>query len=365
MRITAAVTEREGAAFELQELELEEPRADEVLVRVVASGVCHTDMFIRDQHYPTPLPAVLGHEGAGVVEAVGDRVRKVEPGDHVAMSYLSCGRCPSCLRGLGPYCRDFFACNFAGARLDGTTTLSRDGEPVHGSFFSQSSFATHALASERNVVKVPKDVPLELLGPLGCGVQTGAGAVLNSLRPFAGSSIAIFGAGSVGLSAVMAAPLAGCTTVIAVDPVAGRRALARELGATHALDPADGDPVERIRELCGGADCSIEAVGAPHVLRQALDCLAAAGTCGLIGGTPPGTDVAIEMAHVLTGGRTLRGIVEGDSVPDLFIPALIELYRQGRFPFDRLVELYDFEAIEDAVRDSEQGSVVKPVLRMA
>lgn len=365
MKITAAVVEERGGGFELQELELEEPRPDEVLVRVVASGVCHSDLFPRDQTYPIPLPIVPGHEGAGVVEAVGEQVRKVAPGDHVAMSYFSCGRCRSCLLGFEMYCHDLFACNFGGTRLDGTTTLSRDGEPVHGSYFSQSSFATHALASERNVVKVRTDVPLELLGPLGCGIQTGAGGVMNCLRPRAGSSIAVFGAGSVGLSAVMAAGLVGCTTVIAVDLVPDRLGLARELGATHAVNPAGGDPVAEILEItAGGADYSIEATGLPQVLRQALDCLACPGTCGLIGGAPTGTEVAIDMFRMLTGGRTLRAIIEGESHPDVFVPALIELYERGRLPFDRLVSYYDLADVNEAVRDAEEGKVVKPVLRM-
>jgi len=365
MQTTAAVVRAKGEPFTIEELELDAPQDDEVLVRVVAAGLCHTDIFIRDQHYPTPLPMVLGHEGAGVVEAVGSRVTKVAPGDHVALSYLSCGGCANCQAGLPTYCHQFFACNFSGLRLDGSTTLSHDGEPVHGSFFSQSSWATYALANERNVAKVPKDVPLELLGPLGCGIQTGAGTVMNNLRPRVGSSLAVFGVGSVGMSAVMAAPLVGCTTIVAVDPNEERRVLALELGATHAVDPFAGDPVEEIRQLTGGgAQYTVEATGLPPVLRQAVDSLASAGICALIGAAPLGAEVAIDMSMMLATGRTLRGVVEGDSVPDVFIPALIELYRQGRFPFDRLVTFYDLADVNRAAEDSEHGRVVKPVLRM-
>ena len=364
MEITAAVVRAKGEPFTIEQLELDEPRDDEVLVRVAAVGVCHTDLFIRDQNYPTPLPAVLGHEGAGVVERVGRNVRKVGPGDHVAMSFLSCGACPSCNRALLGYCHRFWDCNFACARLDGSTTLSRDGEVVHGSFFGQSSFATHALASERNVVKVPKEIPVELLGPLGCGIQTGAGTVLNTLRPRVGSSIAVFGVGSVGLSAIMGARIVGCPTVLAVDLSSDRLELARELGATYTVDPADGDPVEQIKALTGGVDFSVEATGLPEVLRQAVDSLASAGTCALIGAAPLGGEAKIDMSMMLAQGKTIRGVVEGDSVPDVFIPALIELYRQGRFPFDRLVSYYQLEDVNRAADDSEHGRAVKPVLRM-
>lgn len=202
MQITAAVVREKASPFQITELELAEPRNDEVLVRIVASGVCHTDLIIRDQYYPVPLPVVLGHEGSGVVEQVGKDVTKVQPSDHVVMSFFSCGNCPNCRQGKPGYCLNFYNSNFSGARLDGSSAFKQGETKVHGHFFGQSSFATYALASERNIVKVPKDVPLELLGPLGCGVQTGAGSVLNSLNPEVGSSIAVFGADSVGLSAV-------------------------------------------------------------------------------------------------------------------------------------------------------------------
>lgn len=366
MRITAAVVEEKGAPFQLQELELDEPRADEVLVRVAASGVCHTDLIVRDQWYPTPLPAVLGHEGAGIVEAVGSAVTKVKPGDHVAMSYSSCGRCRNCLRGRSSYCAEFYEHNFGGGRGDGSSGYARGGERINAHFFGQSSFATYALASERNVVKVRDDVPLERVAPLGCGIQTGAGAILNVLRPEPGTSLVVFGAGSVGMSAIMAARSTGCTTIVAVDVRPARLELALELGATHAIDASQAkDVVAAVRELTGdGADYTIESTASPAVLRQAVDALRPTGVCGLIGAPALGTPVELDVNTVLIGGRTLRGIVEGDSVPDLFIPALLDLHVQGRFPFGRLIETYEFEAIEDAVHAAEQGEVVKPVLRM-
>ncbi len=365
MLVQAAVTRAKHAPMVLETLELEGPREDEIVVRLVATGVCHTDIAMRDQAFPVPQPIVLGHEGAGVVERVGASVTRVAPGDHVVMSYDSCGRCPSCLAGAATYCYAFFAHNFAGARGDGSTSLSSDGAPVHSHFFGQSSFATHAVCRERNVVKVPSDVPLELLGPLACGVQTGAGAVMNALAVRPGQRFAVFGAGSVGLSAVMAARVVGATVIVAVDVKPERLALARELGATHTIDASRENPAEAIVALDGaGADASLETTALPRVIRQAVECLAPRGTCGIVGASPGGTEMTLDVLHVMTAGRSIRGIVEGDAVPQTFIATLIDLYRQGRFPFERLVTFYPFERIEDAVRDSEAGTVVKAIVRM-
>jgi aryl-alcohol dehydrogenase len=365
MKITAAVVREKSQPFAIEELELDDPREDEVVVRIVGVGVCHTDLIVRDQYYPVPLPSVLGHEGAGIVEQVGSKVTKVQPGDHVVLSYMSCGVCTNCLRGLPGYCYDLYNFNFGGFRPDGTATVRKGAEPIHGSFFGQSSFATYALANERNVVQVRDDVSLELLGPLGCGIQTGAGAVINALAPHAGSSIVVFGTGSVGLSAIMAAKVVGCTTIIGVDVRTHRLALAKELGATHTINGAEGNTVERIMAITGkGANYSIETSSLPQILRQAVDCLTLTGICGLIGAAPLGTEVQLDMNNILFG-RTLRGIIEGDSIPDIFIPQLIELYVQGRFPFDRLIKKYRLEEINTAAADSESGEVLKPVLTFA
>ncbi len=365
MDITAAVVREKEQPFVIEELDLEEPRADEVLVRIVGAGVCHTDLIVRDQWYPVPLPAVLGHEGAGIVEKVGDSVTKVQSGDHVVLSYRACGKCINCLRGKPPYCLKLYDENFGGARADGSNALSSKGEVVHGHFFAQSSFATYALATERNVVKVRDDVPLELLGPLGCGIQTGAGGVLNSLHPEAGSSIAVFGTGSVGMSAIMAARVAGCATIIGVDVKPNRLELAKELGATHTINAAEsGNVVEEIQGLTGGGtDYAIETTASPQVFRQSVDSLQLLGVCGLIGAAALGTEASFDMNNILFG-RTIRGIIEGDSIPDIFIPRLIELYTQGRFPFDRLITFYELDQINQAAQDSESGEVFKPVLRM-
>jgi len=352
MKIKAAVVFERSGKFSIEELELNDPNDNEVLVRIVGVGICHTDLDARDLHLPIPpsraLPGVFGHEG---------------PGDHVALSWDCCGVCPSCKSGNDPYCQNFFLYNFNGARPDGTTTLQKGDQVIHGSFFSQSSFASFSLANEGNVVKVSKDVPLEILGPLGCSVQTGAGAVINTLRASAGSSIAVFGVGPVGMSAVLGAQVCGCATIIAVDIIPDRLEMAKELGATHIVNAGEVDPVEAIRDITGGgAEFTLECVGNPKVLRQAVDALPRRGVCGLLGVVPPGTEVNLDM-DLIMNGRTVRGIIEGDAIPDLFIPKLIQLYSQGRFPFDRLITFYPFDEINRAVEDMEKGRVVKPVLR--
>jgi aryl-alcohol dehydrogenase len=318
----------------------------------------------RAGHLPIPLPpSVFGHEGAGIVEKVGSRVTKVKPGDHVVLAWDYCGACPSCKAGKELYCMNFFLYNFHGTRPDGTPTLHRNGEVIHGSFFNQSSFANFALANERNVVKVREDIPLDVLAPMGCGVMTGAGAVMNSLQPRPGASIAVFGVGTVGMSAVLGAVVCGCTTIIAVDINPARLEMARELGATHTVNASEVDPVEAIRDITGGgAEFSLECIGNPKVLRQAVDVLPRLGVCGLLGVVPPGTEVALDMDAIMNG-RTVKGILGGDAIADLFIPKLIDLYSQGRFPFDRLITFYPFEDINQAVADMEAGRVVKPVLR--
>lgn len=364
MKILAAIMREQSGTFSLEEVDLADPRDDEVLVRMVSCGVCHTDTLPRDQIVPAPFPAVYGHEGAGVVERVGARVSKLRPGDHVVMSCNSCGHCDTCKTGQPMYCRDFFKANFSFARMDGSKTLYKCEEVIHGSFFSQSSFATFALGTERSVVKIPADVPLEIMGPLGCGIQTGAGAVINSLRVQAGDTIAIYGAGSVGLSALLAAVVSGCATRICVDPNEERLRVARELGATHVIDPTKTDPVKEIQAITDGlgARFSLETSGNLKALRQAVDSIQIMGECGMIGAPAYGSEIGFDTWGLLLG-RKIRGICEGDAVPDLFIPKLVELYRQGRFPFDKLIRFYDFKDINQAVADSEHGRTIKAVLR--
>ncbi len=364
MEIQAAVCREKDGAFTLESVELSQPQADELVVKIVACGMCHTDLAVRDQHIPLPLPAVLGHEGAGIVAMVGSGVTQFKVGDHVVLSYGSCGKCNNCLAGRPAYCAQFLPFNVGTRRPDGSCTHQQHGAAMTGAFFYQSSFATYALTHVRNAVKVADDLPLEVLAPLGCGIQTGAGAVFNCLRPQAGSSIAIFGAGAVGLSAVMAAVVAGCTTIVAVDVQESRLALAKELGATHTVNARSTDSVAAVRAASGGGvDSAVEATGVPAVMTQAFDALNGTGTLVVLGVAPAGATVSVDCSSLL-GGKKMRGAIEGESVPEVFIPQLIALWKAGRFPFDRLTKFYDLAQINEAAHDSERGLTIKPVLRM-
>jgi aryl-alcohol dehydrogenase len=365
MAVTAAVVHEQGGPFRIDKVELARPEAGEVLVRVAASGICQTDVHGRDGYFPIQYPAVFGHEGTGIVELIGPGVEKVKPGDRVMMVFPSCGICIYCINGKPSYCLAASRLKHLGTRADGSTVMTCNREPVSSFFFQQSSFATFALATERNVVKVTEDVPLELLAAFPCGISTGAGAVLNVLRPQPGDAFAAFGTGTVGLAGLMAARIAGCEPIIAVDVLPNRLTLARSLGATHTINPGDSDPVAEIRNVTGGLGVrvSLEAVGLPQALRQAVDCLQPMGTCCLVGSSRKGTEVNIDM-NSLQNGRTAHGCIQGDCIPDQFIPHLIDLYRAGKLPVDRLVTFYDFADINQAVGDSIAGKTIKPVLRM-
>lgn len=241
--------------------------------------------------------------------------------------------------------------------------MRKGNEVIHGNMFAQSSFANYALGRERNVVKIPDDVPLEIMGPLGCGVQTGALAVIKTLHPYAGDSIAIYGSGSVGLSALLAAVATGCTTRIMVDPNEQRLEFALELGATHIINPNMLDPVKEIQAITGGSgtNYALETSGNLKALRQASDSIPVLGELGMIGAPPVGSEAAFDSWGLLLG-KKIRGIVQGDSIPDIDIPRLIALYKQGRFPFDKLITTYPFEDINEAVADHEKGTTIKPVL---
>lgn len=366
MQITAAVVRAPYAPFAIETLELSEPRADELLVEVKATGMCATDLHGRDGYFPSmPFPAVFGHEGVGVVRAIGPAITEFKPGDHVLMAYPWCGDCPNCRSLRQSYCLSAGKLKMGGTRADGSTLHSQDGKPVYGAFFQQSSFGNFTIANERFAVKVRKDVPFELLCPLACGGQTGAGAVLNVMKPRPGDSFAVFGVGSVGLSAMMAAKIAGCDPIIAVDVHAHRLALARELGATHIIDHTNrNEVVAEIRRVTGpGVRYSLETSALPQVLREAVDVLVQAGTCVLLGSARVGTEAAFEMSF-LQDGRSVRGVVQGDSVPKEFIPVLADQIAAGRFPTERLITRYHLSDINLAAADSTGGRTIKPVLMM-
>lgn len=367
MQANAAVMPEQGGRWVIETLDVADPGPSEVLVQVVASGVCQTDVHARDGFFPIPFPAVFGHEGAGVVESVGSAVTSLEPGDHVIMANPSCGECPDCLAGFETYCANAPQLKNSGYRSDGSAlSFSRNDDPVYGSFFQQSSFAGYTLATERNTIRVPRDAPLDVLAAFPCGVNTGAGAVLNVLKPQPGDSYVAFGTGTVGFAGLLAAKLSGCDPIIAVDLFDDRLALARELGATHTVNAKDPNLVEQVRQLAGnrGANFCLEAAGAPEALRAAVDVLAPRGTACLVGSARAGTDVALEMPTIQQG-RIVRGCVQGESDVQTFLPRLIDHYQKGELPIDRLVHHYEHAAINDAVSDMLAGSTIKAVLRIS
>lgn len=363
----AAICRGHDHPFTIEAVELADLRPDELLVRVVACGICHTDLAVRDEQFPVPLPVVLGHEGAGVVEAVGSAVTAVKPGDRVVMSFNSCGECPNCAQQVPTYCYNFFPYNWLGRRSDGSPSMTCGGEPMNANFFGQSAFATHAIAHVRNTVRVPDSaagIPLERLAPIGCGLMTGAGAVLRSMKVRAGMPIAVFGAGTVGLAAIMAAKIAGASPIIAVDIHDTRLALAQELGATHAFNARDDVP-GKIRELCpAGLGYAFDTTGINSVIEQAWSLLAPKGIVGMVGASSPADELTFNEAQFMGGGRTVMGILGGDSDVCSFLNELIEYHLAGQFPFDRLIQTYPFERINEAIEASESGRVVKAVLVM-
>ncbi len=363
MIVQAVLAHPEGRRSTLEEVELDEPRADEILVRLSACGICHTDV-VTQKFWPRltggSYPAVFGHEGAGVVAAVGARVERVRSGDRVVLSYRSCRSCPECAGGRPYYCRHFATLNVSGTRPDGSTTMHLRGRPVYASFFGQSSFATYALAYEDNVVVIGGETDLSVAAPFGCSVQTGAGTVMNVLELDESSSLVVFGAGAVGLSAVMAAAALGVATIVAVDPVESRRRIADELGATVAIDPKADDVVDAVREHTGGgATSSIETTAIVDVLVQALECLGARGACVALGvGMPAFTFATAQLAR----GKSLRTTIEGDSDPHELVPRLLELHARGQLPVEKLIRTYGFDEFGQALDDAESGATIKPVL---
>jgi aryl-alcohol dehydrogenase len=363
--ITAAIAFAPGQDFSLEQVELDDPRDDEVLVKIAGVGICHSDIAAREQHLPVTLPAVLGHEGAGIVEKVGSSVRHLVPGDHVVLSFLSCGGCSSCNTGQPSYClQGFLPQNFACMRADGSKTIQRDGQGISSNFFGQSSFGTYALAHATNAIKVRADAPIELLGPLGCGIQTGAGSVMKALACEGGSSLLITGGGAVGLAAVMGAVVQQCKTIIVVEPHAARRELALSLGATHVIDPTDTIPVhEAVRALVPqGMDYGFDTSARQNVIEEIVKSLRPAATLGLVGIPADEPRVSFDVITLLALGLKVIGITEGNADPATFIPEMVDLYMEGRFPFDRLCKTYSLDQINKAVTEHGAGNCVKPVL---
>ena len=358
MKTEAAVSRSPKTPPRIETVDVDGPHAHEVLVRMVASGVCHTDLWFHADLEGGPM--VLGHEGAGIVERVGDGVEGIKKGDHVVLAADWCGHCPMCRKNQTSYCYEGMARNFGGHRPDGSSPYSKAGKPIRARFFGQSSFSRMAIVAEHSCVVVPRDVPLDVVAPMGCGVITGAGGIMNGLKVGRGDSIAIFGVGGVGLSALMAARIVGALTIIAIDVQPARLKLAKDLGATHTIDAKKKDVVNAIHEICPfGVNFSYNTTESPKVYTQALDCLAMKGVAGLV--TMPDGDWHPDVGTILGGGRALRGLIGGDAVPQQFIPELIQYWKQGRLPLERMIERYAFERIADAFRDSGKKTI-KPVL---
>lgn len=360
MLVKAAVVNEKGGEIKFEDVSIGTPQANEVLIRIVATGICHTELGVQHQHIETPLPIALGHEGAGIIESLGPGVTEFEIGDHVVISFSYCGSCKTCLEGHPNSCEHFGSLNFGGKMLDGTTRLSTSENKVF-SLFGQSSLATYAIAHKNNVVKVDKSVDLTILGPLACGIQTGAGTVFNKLQPGFGESIAIFGCGGVGLSAIMAATLTSCTNVIAIDVNEDRLRLALELGATHIINARNQDVNEEILNITGsGVEYAIESTGISDIVLQGVRALRTKGTLAVVG-VSGNTTIHIHD-DLIPPNRTIVGITQGDSIPKLFIPKLIETYKNGKFPFDRLIKKYSFNELNEALEDMRIGKTVKPVI---
>jgi aryl-alcohol dehydrogenase len=356
----AAVLRQNGEPLVLEEVEVDEPRPFEVLVEMASVGVCRTDTHALGEF---PPPVILGHEGAGKVAAVGSSVTKVRPGDAVLTTFATCGTCARCLLGQVTYCEHFNELNFSGHRPDGTTAVHSRTGPMSAHFLGQSCFATHALVDERSVVPVPGIAAADLrpLGPFGCGFQTGAGAVLNSLRARPGTSIAVLGVGAVGLAAVAAASVAGCAPIVAVDTAAARLTIATEFGATHGIDARQGDLVAALRAIVpSGLDYAVDTTGIAGVVRAAVEALNTRGTCAVVGAG--GSDELVLGWGTVLNGRTVTGVIGGGGVPEVFLPELVALHRSGRFPADKLIEYFSFDDVNEAIAASVGGKVVKPVL---
>lgn len=364
--IDAAVLNPGQHDLEIEQLELAEPRDNEVLVKIVATGICHTDMVLRE-YKSAPPPVVLGHEGSGIVEQVGSAVTDFQVGDRVGISFAYCGECYYCKRNAPSYCQNFLQLNFFGGRADGSCCLSKNGETVRSHVFGQSSFATHAVCSTNNLVKVDEGIPLEIVGPFGCGFQTGAGAIVNTLSVKAGTTVMVLGAGAVGLAAVAAARhIAGAEKVIAVDLQESRLQLAQEVGATHGIKGDVQDFDTAVRELCPmGVDYVLDTTGHVPLVEASVKLLVAQGSMALVASYPPGVMLNVDMLSMQLTGIRIMGSTEGDSDVKTFIPALLDHYKAGRFPVDKLVRYYDLQDINTAIVDSESGATVKAILRMS
>jgi len=361
--VRAAVLHAPHTPFSLEDLELAAPRAGEVLVRIAAAGVCHSDWHFVSGDLTTPLPAVLGHEGAGIVEATGPGVTSVKPGDHVVLLWRAgCGRCEYCSIGKPALCSTNRRMRANGGLNDGTTRLrGASGEVKH--FLGVSCFAERAVVPEMGVLPIGDDVPLDVAAIVGCAVMTGVGAVVNTAAVRPGASVLVVGAGGVGLSAVMGAKLAGADPIIVSDLVPAKLELARELGATHAIDGA-GDLLAAVREITGeGVDFAFDCIGHAALLGQAVKALRRAGTAVAVGLPRADAEVAVNVVEMITAEKSLKGSIYGSTRHFADIPRLLEHYRRGKLPLDRLLaRRYQLAEINEAYRALLAGEFARAVI---
>jgi Zn-dependent alcohol dehydrogenase len=362
----AAVMREPGKPLTIEDIDIAEPKAGEVKVRIAAAGICHTDITVFHGGLPVPLPIVLGHEGVGVVEKVGNNVNKIKPGDKVIINALVyCGECSFCAKGPLSTCTRNFPLMFGGAMRDGTTRLSKGKEVIH-SFFCQSSFAEYSITHADFAIKVPDDLVIEKLVALCCGGATGIGAVLNKAMVYPGSQVAVLGCGGVGISSIMAARLSGALKIIAVDVNDEKLKYAESFGATHFVNAAEKNPVEAVRLISnGGVDFAIEAIGRGETIAQSLDMLKPGGKAVVIGAVPFGAKAPIDPQQLLSE-KTITGSTIGTLKPQYDIPRYIELYQSGRLPVDRLIQAeFPLEKINDAIAAIEKGKFVKAIIKFA
>ncbi len=364
MKMKAAVLYGANEPLRIEEVTLDDPQDNEVMVRLVATGICHSDLLLVKGDVPTLYPVVAGHEGAGVVEKVGRGVSTVRPGDHVVLpAIMSCGKCRPCIQGRPTLCLEALPAHLAGGMPGGGKRLHNDRGDINV-FYSQGSFAQYAVVHESSAVKVRADAPPDVVCLLSCRITTGVGAVSRRAGVRAGESIVIFGCGAVGLGAVMGARLSGAGQIIAVDMVEGRLETARQLGAGHTINASREDPRQRVFEITGdGADYALECIGNTEVMKQAFSCLHSTGTLVIVG-VPPAADVVSFFPFELLFGKTVKGTFLGNVQPRLDVPRLVELFMDGRLPMDRLEPtVYRLEQINDAIQAVDRATVTRAVIR--
>lgn len=362
-RTRAIVAENVNSSLQLQDVLLEPLQADEALVEIQAVGICHAEISSLNGTIPVDFPRVFGHEGAGVVKSVGPSIHDVSVGSKALLSFNYCQSCRNCRDDRPSYCEQMWPRNWGGKRSDGSHTMTTpDGKPLYANYFGQSSFSHLAVVNVSCLVVVPDDVDLEVLAPLGCGVQTGMGTITNSLDVPAGSSVAIFGVGAVGLCAVMAAKIREASVIIAVDLHSDRLELAKELGATHAIRGDAPDILEQIERISTGLEFAMDTTGAIPVIENMIKALGTRGKAAIVGAPPPGKTAAFDVFGLLNRGKIIMGAVEGDSLPKTMIPWMIEQWRAGMLPIEKIVRKYPIEDAESAIEDMRKGKTVKPVL---